>query len=130
MPYAADGVISQDPMPGGIEITDNQYTEALTGMLAGLIVTIGDGFKVMPEATPQPRPPTEDELLQAKAFEEAVWRAIEMPFAQETVTALEFGDTSIPGTADQWKSYWLALRSWKDGAEHYPNSRHRPPRPA
>ncbi len=130
MPYAADGIISQDPMPGGIEITDKQYADALAGMLAGLVVTIGDGFKVAPASAPEPPTPTEEERLQKQANEEALWRVTQMSLAQENVTAIEFGDDSILGTAEQWKAYWIALRTWKEGAEHYPDPARRPIRPA
>jgi len=57
------------------------------------------------------------------------WRAIEMPLARENVTAIEFGDDSIPGTAAQWKAYWLALRAWTEGAEGYPDATQRPVQP-
>lgn len=60
---------------------------------------------------------------------EDAWRAIEMPIARENVTAIEFGDDSIPGTAADWKAYWLALRAWTEGAEGYPDSTHRPLKP-
>ncbi|MBK5541493.1 hypothetical protein JFV28_20510 [Pseudomonas sp. TH05] len=61
---------------------------------------------------------------------EDVWRAIEMPIARENVTAIEFGDDQIPGTAADWKAYWLALRAWTESAEGYPDSTHRPLKPA
>lgn len=57
------------------------------------------------------------------------WRAIEMPIARENVTAIEFGDDKIPGTAAQWKAYWLALRAWVEGAEGYPDATQRPLKP-
>lgn len=63
MPYAAENQISQDPIEGGIEITDEQYQAALDGMLAGKLVSIDGGFAVVdppepesPEA-PEPLPP-------------------------------------------------------------------------
>ncbi len=67
-------------------------------------------------------------LPRLRAAEDA-WRAIEMPIARENVTAIEFGDHSIPGTAADWKAYWLALRVWTEGAEGYPDSTHRPVEP-
>lgn len=53
MPYAHNGQISQDPIEGGIEITEAQYQEALQGMLKGLDVTIDGGFKVAPKSEPE-----------------------------------------------------------------------------
>lgn len=53
MPYAANGLISQGPLEGGIEITESQYAEALEGMLCGLIVTVEGGFSVAPPEKPE-----------------------------------------------------------------------------
>ena len=62
MPYAADGIISEDQIEVGIDITAEQYQEALAGMLDGLVVTIAGGFKVAPPPPPpEPEPPTEPE---------------------------------------------------------------------
>lgn len=59
MPYAANGQISHDPIPGGIEITPAQYTEALDGMLDGKVVSVDGGFKVaFPPAPEVPGSPT------------------------------------------------------------------------
>lgn len=58
MPYAADGQISQEPLPGGIEISSQQYAQALEGMLAGDQVRIVNAKMVVaaPEPDPQPEP--------------------------------------------------------------------------
>lgn len=69
MPYAANGIISQSPIEGGIEITSEQYQQALEGMLRGEVVSIGGGFSVgpptEPEKEPEPEPLTpEEELVQ------------------------------------------------------------------
>lgn len=70
MPYAANGLISQDEIEGGIEITAEQYAEALAGMESGKVVTVDAGFKVdfpaMPEA-PVPAEPTLMELKDRKS---------------------------------------------------------------
>lgn len=56
MPYAADGKIAVDHFDGSLEITEEQYVEALEGMLNGMRVTIDEGFKVAPPEAP-PAPP-------------------------------------------------------------------------
>lgn len=61
---------------------------------------------------------------------EDAWRAVEMPIARENVTSIEFGDDTVPGTAAQWKSYWLALRDWKEGNPKYPDLTKRPQCPS
>lgn len=64
--YAADGVISQQPIEGGIEINREQYLEALTGIAQGHIVSIEGGFAVGPKPEPEPEPvpdpPTNEQL--------------------------------------------------------------------
>lgn len=70
MPYAINSQISQDPLPGGIEITEQQYETALAGMLEGKVVSVDGGFSVAfaPEPKPQPEPepePTIEELWDA-----------------------------------------------------------------
>jgi hypothetical protein len=55
MPFAANGRISQEAMAEGVEITDEQYSEALEAMMAGRIVTIEDGFQIVDP--PEPSPP-------------------------------------------------------------------------
>lgn len=56
MPYANNGIISQDPIEGGITITEAQYKEALNGMLNGLEVTVADGVMIV-AAKPAPELP-------------------------------------------------------------------------
>lgn len=68
MPYAANNQISQDPIEGGIEITDEQYTEALAGVVQGKAVSIEGGFSVAFPAPPEPEipvPPTQEQQIAA-----------------------------------------------------------------
>lgn len=60
MPYAHNGVISQGPLPGGIEITEAQYAEALNAMLLGNQVSIEGGFQIIPGPAPDTPPPTQE----------------------------------------------------------------------
>lgn len=61
MPYAAENRVSTDPIPGGIEISDEQYQQAIGGMLEGKIVTIDGGFAVVdtPKLEDDPAPDVE-----------------------------------------------------------------------
>lgn len=71
MPYAINGMVSQDILEGGIEITEEQYLEAINGMIAGLVVTINNGFRVgpaLPPPPPEPPAPTEAEILAAQSL--------------------------------------------------------------
>lgn len=59
MPYAADGKISHAPIDGGIEISEQEYQQALAGMLAGEHVQIINGglfVGPLPEPEPEPEP--------------------------------------------------------------------------
>lgn len=71
------------------------------------------------------------ETLKAKlAPGEIVWRDSEMPKAQQNVTAIEYGEEDIPGTAQQWQKYWLALRKWTADNPDFPDSSKRPVAPS
>lgn len=58
------------------------------------------------------------------------WRDTEMPKAQQNVTAIEYGEEDIPGTAQQWQKYWLALRKWTETNPDFPDSSKRPLAPS
>ena len=60
---------------------------------------------------------------------ENTWREVEMPKAQQNVTAIEYGEEGIPGTAQQWQKYWLALRKWTVDNPDFPDSSKRPVAP-
>ena len=68
MPYAANGQISTEPFSDAIEITQEQYEEAVNGMCAGLEVTIDNGFKVSPPLVPEPEPEPEPTLGELTAI--------------------------------------------------------------
>ena len=57
------------------------------------------------------------------------WREEQMPIAYNTVTAIGFGEEGIPGTIEQWKAYWLALRKWTVHNPDFPDSSKRPVAP-
>jgi hypothetical protein len=74
MPFATNGQISQSPIHDGIEITQEQYGEALAGMLAGKVVAIMDGELILhlpdePPPGPEPEPPTLEDAIAAKLAE-------------------------------------------------------------
>ena len=57
------------------------------------------------------------------------WRDQQMPIVRNNVTAIEYGEAGILGTAQQWRSYWLALRKWTDANPDFPDSAKRPVAP-
>lgn len=75
MPYAADGRLGHDPIPGGIEITEHQYQQGLAGMLAGEHVQIVDGsFFIGPKPEPDPEPEPEAPLDWPAMIEARRWQ--------------------------------------------------------
>lgn len=76
MPYAANGQVSQDPFPGCIEITQDQYVEAVTGITNGLAITVVNGVLVIapPEQagpSPEPDPTYQIDLAQINSTYQA-----------------------------------------------------------
>lgn len=61
---------------------------------------------------------------------ENAWRAEEVGFVADQLIGMEDSDPSaLPGTELQWRSYRTLVRAWKEGAEYFPDSSHRPVRP-
>ncbi len=61
---------------------------------------------------------------------ENAWRDQQMPIARNNVTAIQFGDEEVPGTEQQWKDYWLALRKWTTDNPDFPDMNKRPIQPS
>lgn len=72
---------------------------------------------------------TQATLDAKQAALEIAWRDTEMPIAQQNVTAIEYGEEDIPGTAQQWQKYWLTLRKWTADNHDFPDSSKRPVAP-
>ena len=47
MPYANEGAVSTSPFDGAIEISNEQYAEAISAMLEGKHVSVGGGFSYL-----------------------------------------------------------------------------------
>ncbi|MGY2199021.1 hypothetical protein [Pseudomonas gingeri] len=80
-------------------------------------------FEIEKHLNPDPTP-------EQLAYAELAWRDEQMPIAQQTVTAIEYGEQDIPGTAQQWQKYWLDLRRWTSTNPDFPDSSKRPVAPA
>ena len=61
---------------------------------------------------------------------ESGWREQQMPLAQQTVTALTYGEDGISGTVIEWQKYWLALRKWTADNPDFPDITKRPIQPS
>lgn len=96
MPYATNDQISQSPIEGGIEITQEQYQEALAGMQAGKVVTIEGGFAVIdpPEPeTPEPEPiePQPITIFSVREFRQRFTIAEQVAIRAASLTDMEVG---------------------------------------
>lgn len=62
MPYAAHDMVSTDPLEDGVEITEQDYQDAITAMMEGKVVVVEDGFELVdPPPEPAPEAPAEPE---------------------------------------------------------------------
>jgi hypothetical protein len=50
-----------------------------------------------------------------------------MALEEQEATGEDTG--ALPGTRLQWLSYRTKVRAWKEGAEYFPDSSHRPAQP-
>ncbi len=64
MPYAVNGTVSTEQLPGAIEISEAQYLAALGAIDVGKVISIDNGFELIdPPAPPAPEQPEEPEPL-------------------------------------------------------------------
>lgn len=120
MPYAADGQISHAPIDGGIEISEQEYQQALAGMQTGEHVQIINGglfVGPLPDMEPEPEPePTQEDLR--------AWRLLANNSAYEQATRALTADypqmeKDTWPTQDQECTAWLndpvgAVTPWVD----------------
>ncbi|QIW86447.1 hypothetical protein AMA1_19 [Achromobacter phage AMA1] len=121
MPYANHGIVSQDAIEDGIEITDEQYAEAVEAMVEGRIVVVDqDGGLVLkwPDPEPDPEPPSPDppRLRVVSRFQgrEAMWQT---PHGETTL--FEAAETVIndPETPPMYKRAWAELQEFRRDSE-------------
>lgn len=119
MPFAANDKISQEEFPSSIEITNEQYAEALEGMCSGLVVTIDGGFKITTPTPPEPEPipaPTPEELTaNALAMRDQLLRVAAIRIAP-LQDAVELDEATDADTANlkKWKQYRVAVNRIQD----------------
>jgi hypothetical protein len=67
----------------------------------------------------------------AEVLVEEAWRVKECAFIADQLIGMEDGDpAALPGTETEWRAYRTKVRSWKEGAQFFPDQIHRPIRPA
>lgn len=76
MPYAADDYVGPDPIPGSIEITQEQFVEAVHGAMSGLLIRVIDGvLRLVPQSQPEPEPEPDPTYQQELAKLNAAYQA-------------------------------------------------------
>ncbi|SDT41715.1 virus tail fibre assembly protein, lambda gpK [Pseudomonas cedrina] len=123
MPYAAAGIVQQDPIEGGIEITEEQYFEAIEGMCAGLMVSIEGGFKVIevpPPAPVIPPEPTLEELAnQARGQRDYLLSVAAIRIAPlQDAADLDEATTAEVALLKKWKQYRVAVNRVPDQPDY------------
>lgn len=111
MPYASENAVSRDELPGGVEITEEQYQQAIAALVAGKHVTIEGGFAIVdppvaPDPEPEPvEPPTLEQIKAAKLAEinEA---------AESEIAVLSGKHTYPPTEVDTWPTQQAEAAAW------------------
>lgn len=137
MPYAINGTVSQDELPGSVEISVEQYQQAINGMMDGMVVTVTHGFKVDWPAPPDEKPDekTEEEIQFEKVASENLWVSAELSAVSRQLEAIEEAEAEEPpvdllaGTKRQWLKYRGLVSNWKSGSPDFPDATKRPARP-
>lgn len=94
---------------------------------AWVVVGIAD-FEEIPDGFFEFDPETD---IRPDPAGELEWATGEMAVVADQLLKIEDGDpTALPGADRQWRDYRIALRAWKEGAEHFPDQQHRPARPS
>jgi hypothetical protein len=121
MPYANHGIVSQDAIEDGIEITDEQYAEAVEAMVEGRIVVVDqDGGLVLkwPDPEPDPEPPSPDppRLRVVSRFQgrEAMWQT---PHGDTTLFEAAEAVLADPDTPAMYRRAWDDLQEFRRDSE-------------
>lgn len=115
MPFAAKSKIAFDSFEGAIEITEEQYLEALEGMQVGLDVTIEGGFKVAAPVPPTPPPepvPTTEQLIERfrAVIQEHMDAAARLAGYDDIKAAVTYAEEP---TVPKFQAEGKALRAWR-----------------
>ncbi len=113
-----------DP-PSYLPLSNEEYGLLLDGRGQGNSIEL-DPDTGGPVLVPIPEPTWQE--LQAPI--ESAWRQSQMPIALNNVTAIQFGEEDVPGTEQDWKEYWLALRKWTTDNPDFPDMNKRPIQPS
>lgn len=132
MPYAAYNHVAKDSFDGSIEISEDQYREAIDALTGGLHVTIDGGFSIIPPPGPEPTPEAPE---QDPVDRESMWRYDRLLVIARQLQAIEEDEADetppdlLPGTRRQWLKYRGQVSNWNDTNPDFPDSAKRPVAP-
>lgn len=91
MYYAADGIVSTDPIEGGIEISFEQYAQAVEAKMNGDDIGIEGGFHIVPKPEPDPAPEIDPEDPDAPYFlyKTTIWERMTDPEIEVVYGAMQ-----------------------------------------
>lgn len=109
--YAGNGKVSTDPFPGSIEITEEQYTQAIDGICLGMAVSIDDGFSVAFPPPAAEKKPTLDQLRAATLARRDSLLGMAALRMAPLQYAVDLGDVTAAEEAAMlaWKRYCVDL---------------------
>lgn len=121
---AAPSSISTDPIQGGIEITVEQYNEALTSLTSSednRIISTENGIfaliELPVEPEPEPEPPTQEEVIES--FRWAIQAHIDnVAHIKKYDSGTSFA-SYVSSTNPTWANEALTFVAWRDSVWEY-----------
>lgn len=119
MPWANTNAVSQDELPGAVEITDEQYLAAIEALCEGRGVSIENGFEIVeapPPVEPEPEEPTLADYT--RAAQAVVDKRAQEKGYNDAVTLASYVGSTIP----EWAAEAQAFVAWRDSVWVYANA--------
>jgi hypothetical protein len=118
MPWAGTNAVAVDEFEGAIEITDEQYIDAINAMIEGRAVSIENGFEIV-DGTPEEPPPDEPTIADyASAAQLVVDKRAKDRGYNDAVTLASYVGSTIP----EWAAEAQTFVAWRDSVWVYANT--------
>lgn len=119
--FASDGMVATSPLEGGIEISEQEYHDAIEGMLAGKEVRIEEGALVVdfpsePEPEPEPEP-TLEEIIER--YQWAIEGHVNAVAQERQYSGAVSCASYVNSTNGQWAAEAAAFIAWRDAVYIY-----------
>lgn len=118
--YAFEGGVSTSFTEGAIEITEQQYRDAIDGMLAGKVVNIENGFAIIDAPEPEPEPePTEPSPPTIEDYRHNIQLTLDSVAQSRNYDSGTTISTYVNSTIPQWAAEAQAFVAWRDAVWAY-----------